>query len=666
LARQYSDPIKAILQELGANASESHTRAGKADVAFKVQLPGPLDHHFRIRDFGVSMSPETVEDVYVNYMNSDKRHTNSEGGMFGIGSKTPFAYENLDSFNITTYLNGVVRLYTMAYNERGIPQLDQYGEAETDEPDGVEVSFAVKPDDFNTFRKRAEHVFSFFKTAPTVGGVEDFAANTYTKEYEGSNWYLTSVSGYRDDTSYVIMGDIGYPVNSSHFSWSSSARKLYNLGLHFRVEMAEVDIVPSREGLEYTDKTKKCLEAYADAVLAEIQEVITVKLNEAHSDWQANILVKKLEDNFSGFNFKYSDCKFKINKDFISLVNYRVIASYGKNWKDKVTASFSRPTTRFKHGNYTIVIKDGSKLHDKKCRILAKESDCGVILLEDIHTKKEVMDLLGAIDKDKAVLLVGELPDPPKAQKSSNGSRSSGPRKKTRSVVKLCPHGDSSDQNNIHESRYWEAYEVDYKVGEHVYVSMDRYSTEFGDRIYQLLKDVKKLGITLPIVIGLRNNVSKLAERSNFTSLSDWLKKEMVKMESEVAQACMETKTINAVSDSTSIAVPVLKSLGKKFQGSDIKADPLVHIFDFIKNIKEEKEQEKTVAFLSLANKLGYSCKKDSISPNGAVIDQIKPAQKKYPLFFAFLYNKGLWELNRYEDKSDAVITQLFDLINLK
>ena len=42
LARQYSDPIKAILQELGANAADSHVRAGKQDVPFSVKLPNSL------------------------------------------------------------------------------------------------------------------------------------------------------------------------------------------------------------------------------------------------------------------------------------------------------------------------------------------------------------------------------------------------------------------------------------------------------------------------------------------------------------------------------------------------------------------------------------------------------------------------------------------------
>ena len=47
LARQYSDPIKAILQELGANAADSHIRAGKQDVPFLLNY---LTHLIRISE----------------------------------------------------------------------------------------------------------------------------------------------------------------------------------------------------------------------------------------------------------------------------------------------------------------------------------------------------------------------------------------------------------------------------------------------------------------------------------------------------------------------------------------------------------------------------------------------------------------------------------------
>ena len=131
LARQYSNPIKAILQEIGANAADSQIRASKSDVPFKVKLPNNLDNHLRIRDFGIGMSKDVIYNVYINYMKSDKTDTNEETGFFGIGSKTPLAYA--DSFNITTYNNGIMSMYSLGYNESGIPELNEFGDYPTDE-----------------------------------------------------------------------------------------------------------------------------------------------------------------------------------------------------------------------------------------------------------------------------------------------------------------------------------------------------------------------------------------------------------------------------------------------------------------------------------------------------------------------------------------------------
>ena len=135
LARQYSDPIKAILQEISANAADSHIRAGIPERPFDVKLPNSIDPHFRVRDYGVSMTQEVIYDVYINYMKSDKTNTNDETGFFGIGSKTPLSYT--DSFNVKTYLDGKMHLYTLGYNENNIPELNEFAAHETDEENGV-------------------------------------------------------------------------------------------------------------------------------------------------------------------------------------------------------------------------------------------------------------------------------------------------------------------------------------------------------------------------------------------------------------------------------------------------------------------------------------------------------------------------------------------------
>ena len=189
LARQYSDPIKAILQELGANAADSHIRAGKQEVPFSVKLPNALDPHLRIRDYGVGMTEDVVYDVYINYMKSDKTDTNSETGCFGIGSKTPLAYA--DQFNITTYNDGTMTMYALVKSEDGVPELNEFGSWDTEEDNGVEISFSVKEDDFDKFSDRAVQVYKYFNTRPEVSGNGSFAYPERKDIISGDTWRIS-------------------------------------------------------------------------------------------------------------------------------------------------------------------------------------------------------------------------------------------------------------------------------------------------------------------------------------------------------------------------------------------------------------------------------------------------------------------------------------------
>ena len=304
LARQYSDPVKAILQEIGANAADSHIRAGKAEVPFKVKLPNSLDNHIRIRDFGIGMSKDVIYNVYINYMKSDKTQTNEETGFFGIGSKTPLAYT--DSFNVTTYNDGTMSMYSLGYNERGIPELNEFGDYPTEDPNGVEVSFAVKPDDFNKFADTAETVYSFFDTTPEITGNGTCSIKSVNKILEGTNWYMRKVGW--NDSSMAVMGNIAYPIDGSHFDsgdYGCRYGEMLNNGFVVKVDMASINITPSREALEYTDLTIKTIKDALDAAYPEIETHVKQKLDACESKGSAMLESKRLT-NHLGYRMSQS------------------------------------------------------------------------------------------------------------------------------------------------------------------------------------------------------------------------------------------------------------------------------------------------------------------------------------------------------------------------
>jgi len=299
LARQYKDPIKAILQELGSNAVDSHVRAGN-DQPFSISLPGILNNQFRIRDYGTGMSKDIIENVYTQWMNSDKRNSNTEIGCFGIGSKTPLAYTS--SFNITSYVDGTVSMYSLCFNEVGIPELQHYGDFPTDEPNGVEISFSVKDEDFSRFSNAANSVYNYFSIKPLIDGVLP------TKQLEvvstGDRWKIYNLEETHSSRIVFVMGGVAYPMESYYFK--RYFNNIRNRQIAIEVEIGSLDITPSRESLEITPKTSNTVNAELKRVYEEISENLVIEVDSIDStisDWAYYNEVKNIFRKYSDLGY---------------------------------------------------------------------------------------------------------------------------------------------------------------------------------------------------------------------------------------------------------------------------------------------------------------------------------------------------------------------------
>ena len=112
----YANKIKAVVRELSTNAYDSHIDAGKPDVPFEVHLPNSMEPHFSIRDFGTGLSHEDCMNLYTTYFRSNRTDSNKAVGCMGLGSKSPFAYN--DSFTVESFFNGKHRTYNAYKNEQ--------------------------------------------------------------------------------------------------------------------------------------------------------------------------------------------------------------------------------------------------------------------------------------------------------------------------------------------------------------------------------------------------------------------------------------------------------------------------------------------------------------------------------------------------------------------
>lgn len=109
-SKMYSNKIGAVAREIASNSRDAN-REAKTDKNIEIEFTNDNflstigDTSIIFRDYGIGISPDRMETIFLKYAASTKRDSDLQTGGFGIGSKTPFCYT--DSFVIKTINEGV-------------------------------------------------------------------------------------------------------------------------------------------------------------------------------------------------------------------------------------------------------------------------------------------------------------------------------------------------------------------------------------------------------------------------------------------------------------------------------------------------------------------------------------------------------------------------------
>jgi len=291
LSGLYADPIKAVIRELSVNANESHKASGNKSP-IKVTFPSTSGPTFIIKDEGLGLDIDEFGKLMASYGSSGeyKSTSNEYTGGFGLGCKAPAAYT--DQWTITCIKGGKKWVLVCFKDEFGVPSFDTLEESETDEPNGVEVKLPVKANDVERFRSTAVEVFNVFRVKPTVSNAtadEYNAINLVPQSVvlKEDNWQITDPN--EDTHSYVVMGDVRYPINYNSFKLPDDLAVATNLGITFDIEVGGLQVAPSREALMYTPMTVKRLTAEVKKVIDSLARVVEQRIQSAPTWWDACI-----------------------------------------------------------------------------------------------------------------------------------------------------------------------------------------------------------------------------------------------------------------------------------------------------------------------------------------------------------------------------------------
>jgi Histidine kinase-, DNA gyrase B-, and HSP90-like ATPase len=263
LSNIYTDPIAAVIREYATNGYDATIEAGCIDPVL-VTLPSHTDPNLRIQDFGVGMSTDKVLDHYSLYGRSDKRETNDQVGMLGIGCKSALTYS--PQFSIESVYNGIRTIALVAKNAEGVGEIEIIDTVSTTERNGTTITIPVKAQDVWNFQTEAQTIFSYWPAGSVlVDGKAPESAFGGLHQIPGQEvWYAGS--GYNGHV--VLMGNVAYKCDSDLL------KDFRNTPLIIKASIGDVSFAPSREELFYNVRTNDYLRRKVveikDAVRAEI------------------------------------------------------------------------------------------------------------------------------------------------------------------------------------------------------------------------------------------------------------------------------------------------------------------------------------------------------------------------------------------------------------
>lgn len=288
----YSDPIRAVLREIGCNGMDGHVALGQPDLQIEVKLPNRLDSQFYIRDYGIGLTHEEVTGLYTTYFQSTKSESNDYTGAFGLGSKSPFSYT--DMFTVVSVKDNVESTYTAHLDSTGSPALSLMDSkpASPEWPHGVMVSFPVDAKDYDAFRIKAFDTFRWFRVQPRIIGVGEVDLAVPTFSFSKDFWGMLPKET-RFQHPRVLMGNVAYPLDVSRMGFSKSEADVLMASfisagqLQMTLPIGTTQVAASREELHYDEESSANLKAWVKrAMLAFAEELADSFLAPAKNEWE--------------------------------------------------------------------------------------------------------------------------------------------------------------------------------------------------------------------------------------------------------------------------------------------------------------------------------------------------------------------------------------------
>lgn len=606
----YTYKVRAVIRESACNAFDAHVEAGN-DQPFDVHLPNRLEPWYSIRDYGISMDHDTCMKLYSQYFHSTKTKSNDVIGCLGIGSKSPLCL--VESFNVTAFLDGEKRVYSVYNDSDKCPKITLMGREQTDEPDGIEISMQVDGR-IVEFQDEAVRVFKYFDVLPNINDssvveeIQEFKAREY--DFVSEDFAIRS-SGYG---LKAVMGNVAYAIPED-----VPGLKSLRVGGVIKFALGELSFDPGRENLSLDEKTIAAITTKVEKIRNTLKQDVLDSINNEPTPYKKYkkwlTLSKQSVGRAVGIdNFEYAK-EYKLPSTEQPMVTYSG-TYYGNNSVSKSeTCELPFEGCRYFRFQPRFQRRIERFLKDTSYRF-SETSDWNRIVL---LTEEQVAETL--IDEDLLEDLDAVIP---KLERNRSGGVK-------RSKVTRW------NGTSYNDSCSWDDEIIDTSE-EHVYVEINRYTPKncalYATRELQKVKSAfEKLGIDMPEIYGLKTAYlkTKAFKSGKWIHLDDYLKSKLGPHAPKTQIKC-------------SGQIFFMQSLDNNITGID-------GLDDFITLNESRMEQDDNL--ISICIDLGYK-----ISSDYSMDDMRDAILEKYPML-KFVQKSSTY--NNYDE-----VQEYINLVNQK
>lgn len=548
LSRLYSNPKQTILFEYFQNANDSHTIAKKngdenslaytEDKQVRITLPNKLNPFYLVRDYGIGMDYGEIKNSFSVANKSTKRDSNDYIGGYGVGKLVFSPYCGV--MFLTTWKHGEKAIYQFRL-KNGEGEITPLCKEKSDEPQGVEIKIPVKESDFEFFQNRAKYSYSFLKTKPIIKGAEvelGYENHLQTEKFTLLTKHINTISS----SAMATIGGIPFPITASNIGYGDEYSIIYHTPIVLHFGVGEIDHTPSRDQLEYNDKTVAAINArlgevkqyLSDYVEEECKKATTLheaRLNfikfKANNDELTKLINRFKLDN--GFKFNGENIKIEFNSTEFDKLGIRSQYSYLKKGKLKTSLC------NYTYGETFIVVPHGFSDMKRSKRIKK-------YLIDNNIKETNVLSGLGLEDGLKELEIpfdyainIEDLPDPV-IVRSYGGSGGSSYRtvKKTK-VLEL--------KNNRYPTNVeaWNEIDVDCENDSGVYMLIKYYKPENIDKgdikmiyLQRIINELRNDDSDFKLLGVRTSEQTKVEANPNMIDFDTYLRRLMDELEDEV------------------------------------------------------------------------------------------------------------------------------------